>query len=48
MKQLITSIESSIKNENWHAAILVALTLPDIAGKIEYPISSSSVMTNKS
>ena len=38
MKQLI----NSIKNENWHAALIVALTLPDIAGKIEYPISCSS------
>jgi len=42
MKQLINSIESSINNENWHAALLVALIIPDIAGKIEYPVSSSS------
>lgn len=41
MIQLINSLESSLKNKNWHSALLVALTLPDIAGKIEYPISSS-------
>ncbi len=42
MRQLINSIESSIRNENWHAALLVTLTLPDIAGKIENPTYCSS------
>lgn len=36
MKNLITSLEQSIRQENWYAALLTALTLPDIAGKIEY------------
>lgn len=41
MKHLIDSVKSSIKTENWYAALILTLTLPDIAGKIEYPNSTS-------
>lgn len=42
MKSLIDSVELSLQTKNWYAALIVALTLPDIAGKIEYPGESSS------
>ncbi|MBA7504750.1 hypothetical protein ES706_03404 [subsurface metagenome] len=42
MKQLIDSVESSIKAENWYAALILTLTLPDIAGKIDNPNSASN------
>jgi hypothetical protein len=42
MQQLIDSIESSINAENWYAALILALTLPDIAGKIDNPDSGSN------
>jgi len=41
MKQLIDSVESSLKERNWPAALNSTLTLPDIAGKISYPITAS-------
>jgi len=41
MNKLINSLEVSIKAENWYSALIIALTLPDIAGKIEYPIATS-------
>lgn len=37
MENLVNSIEQSLENRNWYAGLTVALTLPDIAGKIEYP-----------
>lgn len=42
MKSIIASVELSLQTENWYSALIVALTLPDIAGKIEYPDESSS------
>ncbi|MGD0754892.1 MAG: hypothetical protein ABR927_07505 [Bacteroidales bacterium] len=42
MKHLIDSVESSIKIGNWYSALTLTLTLPDIAGKVDYPISSSN------
>jgi hypothetical protein len=42
MKQLIDSVESSLNSENWYAALITTLTLPDIAGKIDYPITGSN------
>ncbi len=41
MEYLIKSVELSIHNKNWYSALTLALTLPDIAGKIEYPNLSS-------
>lgn len=42
MQKLIDSLASSIKEENWPAALMLALTLQDIAGKIEFSIYSSN------
>lgn len=36
MKSILDSVELSLQTKNWYAALLVALTLPDVAGKIEY------------
>ena len=41
MKSIINSVELSLQTKNWYAALIVALTLPDIAGKIEYPDETS-------
>ncbi|OBW43477.1 hypothetical protein AB670_00006 [Chryseobacterium sp. MOF25P] len=43
IQQLIKSIELSFENDNHYAALTVALTLPDICGKLESPMKKSSV-----
>ncbi len=35
MKNFTNSIESSLQNQNWYAALTLALTLPDICGWLE-------------
>lgn len=40
MEELMNSIRLSIKTKNWYGALTLALTLPDIAGKIEHPTLS--------
>lgn len=35
--RIVKEIDSSLKNENFMAALSLALTLPDICGKAEYP-----------
>lgn len=35
MNNLINSTELSLQNKNWHAALSLALLIPDICGKIE-------------
>src|SRR5437868_5631970 len=42
MQYLIDSVESALRTENWYAALTLALTLPDIAGKIDYPTFGSN------
>lgn len=42
MKDLLASIEKSLENKNWYAALAVALILPDICGKIDNPLMYSS------
>lgn len=37
MENFIDSIRLSIENENWFAALFIALALPDICGSIETP-----------
>ena len=37
IERIIKEIESSLKHENYMAALSLALTLPDICGKAEYP-----------
>lgn len=42
MKNFLQAIEKSLANENWYSALFLALTLPDICGKIEFPDKNSS------
>ena len=35
MQEFVDSIETSLKDKNYHAALFVALSLPDICGKID-------------
>jgi hypothetical protein len=37
MKRFIDAVKKALENENWYSALIVALTLPDICGKIQYP-----------
>ena len=37
MRQFIQAIEISLNTQNWYSALALALTLPDICGKIDYP-----------
>ncbi|MBO7450020.1 MAG: hypothetical protein J6U54_06580 [Clostridiales bacterium] len=37
INQIVKEIESSLRNENFMAALSLALTLPDICGKAEFP-----------
>ncbi|MFJ4026010.1 hypothetical protein ACIPWF_00860 [Paenarthrobacter sp. NPDC089989] len=37
MKHLVDSVRSSLALENWYAALSLALTLPDICGRLESP-----------
>jgi hypothetical protein len=41
METLLTSIRASVQSENWHAALGLALTLPDICGRIDEPTKNS-------
>jgi hypothetical protein len=36
------AIRDSLENKNWYAALTLALTLPDICGRLEFPEKSSS------
>lgn len=42
MKNFTNSIRNSIKTENWYGAVSLALTLPDICGRLENPEIKSS------
>ena len=35
MEEFVRSVELALDATNWHAALLVALTLPDMAGYVE-------------
>lgn len=37
MKRLIEAVENSLKSQNWYGALFIALSLPDICGKMETP-----------
>jgi len=37
MERFITAINKAIDDENWYAALFIALPLPDICGEIENP-----------
>lgn len=42
MKDLIRALEECLNLSNWHAALFVTLSLPDICGKIENPLINGS------
>ncbi|MGM0654058.1 MAG: hypothetical protein ACQETR_01855 [Thermodesulfobacteriota bacterium] len=42
MKTFIGSIRFAVANENWYGALIIALILPDICGKIEFPTKSTN------
>ncbi len=35
MEEIVKSLETSLSNENWYGALFIALSLPDICGKID-------------
>ncbi|MGM0970841.1 MAG: hypothetical protein ACQEWR_19990 [Bacillota bacterium] len=35
------AVKLSIRNENWHGALSIALTLPDICGNLQDPDSTT-------
>lgn len=37
MEHIANSIEACVNARNWHAALALALAVPDICGQIEYP-----------
>ncbi|MBR7780641.1 hypothetical protein [Undibacterium luofuense] len=41
MQQFVNSIRASIESNNWHAALTLAMTLPDICGCLENPSMGS-------
>ncbi len=41
MNRFSNSIRESLNTENWHAALMMALTMPDICGLIETPEENS-------
>ena len=43
MDNYLDAVETSLKYENWRAALFVALAIPDICGALEYPNKSSKV-----
>jgi hypothetical protein len=47
MDHILDSIQASVVNRNWHAALALALTIPDICGQIEYPHWAGSGNTGK-
>ncbi|WP_162510584.1 hypothetical protein [Treponema endosymbiont of Eucomonympha sp.] len=42
MEKLIEAVKLSLDTRNWYSALIVVLTMPDIAGKIEYPSINKS------
>ena len=41
MKDLLISVDKAIESQNYYAGLFIALTLPDICGKIQFPKKSS-------
>jgi hypothetical protein len=42
MHQFVEAVRASVATGNWHAALLLALAMPDICSKIEHPASGTS------
>lgn len=43
MKNIVKSIYEAVESGNWYAALFIAISLPDICGKIEDPNKGSCV-----
>jgi hypothetical protein len=41
MEELLRSLEKTIEQKNWYAALIMTITLPDIAGHIDSPTDDS-------
>lgn len=37
MRQFVDAVRNAVKEKNWYGALAVALTMPDIAGRLETP-----------
>ena len=44
MNRFTDSVRNAVANENWHAALGLALALPDICGKLDAPKGTGSQM----
>jgi hypothetical protein len=42
VKELIEAIDKSVASGNWYGALFIAISLPDICGKIDNPTENSS------
>ncbi|MBE9178716.1 hypothetical protein IQ268_09100 [Oculatella sp. LEGE 06141] len=41
MERFIEAIESALESKNWYAALSLALLLPDICGKLQFPAQAT-------
>ena len=41
MRRLVESVQLSLSTENWYSALFVALSMPDICGRLEDPTKPS-------
>ena len=48
MQRFTSAIEQALADKNWYGALTLALTLPDICGKMENPQERSSSGDTKS
>ncbi len=37
MKEILDSLQRAVDSENWYGALIIALCIPDICSKLEYP-----------
>jgi len=37
MQRLLDSLQTAVRNRNWNAALFIAMSIPDICGRIEWP-----------
>lgn len=41
MQNFISALDKSLENKNWYSALFIALSLPDICGKLTFSLKSS-------
>ncbi len=47
MKRFTDAIRTAVENKNWYGALMIALTMPDICGKLENPKLNSKTRSIK-